>query len=181
MGNRFRVPLHLLLGVSRGQSVSERQDRAMAKEIGEGRSDYRPVRRMVEPGGSRVFQLPCHPRKQPGSSDVSSRGGSSVDVRPEATKPTPPDHLESSGALGQCLVTQRPHPAPIPKGSFLRQAPQVGPVCGKPLARICAGGPGQPASLPRPKKEKNISNLAEQSVLLRRSAADHDYLGNPRR
>jgi len=51
---------------------------------------------------------------------------------------------------GEPISAFAERPASLPLGAVCRQASKIGAVCVSTHARICAGGAGQPASLPRP-------------------------------
>jgi hypothetical protein len=60
-------------------------------------------------------------------------------------------HLGSHDEAGERLAPQAANPSPLAKSAFRRQTPEVRAVCVNAHVRICAGGAGQLASLPRPR------------------------------
>ena len=105
---------------------------------------------MVGEGGQRMAELLRRADQFPGPSRLRTASGVYLaqDLAPAVPADTDDDSRCSPPPRGAILAPCAGQ-APLAYRAICRQPPKVGAVCVNAHVRICAGGPGQPGSLPR--------------------------------
>src|SRR5262249_12430827 len=99
--------------------------------------DARPV---AARRGARVLQLPRNPRQHGRPGGVPHRDRTELPARIAKTWSAPSVDVGAVQAARRSLVTPSQDPAPVPERAFLRQAPEVGAVCGSSARTDLRGG-----------------------------------------
>ena len=108
---------------------------------------------------------------------LSPSGHLALEARSQSAQPEGPRHLGAHAADRPPLAPSRPHRAPLAGAATLPSDLRQEPSAVMPRAGICAGGAGQPASLPQTSCAQAQQSLTDQQPGPTENGTDQRSLG----